>query len=196
MKPNWDVYTQLYESTIELKEIFNVHPCKHIKGHQDDNVSLDQLHWIAQLNCRCDHHATQILREYDERQQEIMYPLTACPAYLLINKTYTTAKSIQYIEDCTNEQALQTYHKNRFKWTESTYRSIDWDAVRASRAFKTTDITYTTKLCNKWLPTCKHLHTTKERESPTCINCPEIETQAHIFQCPAQTNGNKTLSKH
>jgi hypothetical protein len=31
---------------------------EHVKGHQDDSLSQDELPWTAQLNVRCDELAT------------------------------------------------------------------------------------------------------------------------------------------
>jgi hypothetical protein len=96
---------------------------------------------------------------------------------------YVTSKSIKNIEDLTNEQALHDYHKQRFQWNESTFRSINWEAIKTAQRFKTTSRNFTTKLCCKWLPTLKQLHRNHERDDPTCIHCGDIETQAHIVQC-------------
>jgi hypothetical protein len=184
MQANWDIYTQLYLTKKEFNRMFpNATKCQHVHGHQDKNKPFHSLHWTAKLNCRCDQLATDILQAYDTKQQEIMYPFPSCPAYLLCNKTYITSKSIKYIEDLTNEQQLHNYHKTRHSWTEQTFRSINWEAFRTARRFKTTSKKFTTKLCCRWLPTLKQLHQHKERDDPTCIRCGKIETQAHVFQC-------------
>jgi hypothetical protein len=194
MSPNWDIYTQLHITKKEFIKIFpNTTACQHVRGHQDQSKPIHTLHWTAQLNCRCDTLASEILQKYDPKQQEIMYPLPSCPAYLLCNKTYITSKSIKHIEDLTNEHAMYDYYKERFSWTESTFQSINWEAIKTTRRFKTTSKNFTTKLCCKWLPTLKQLHRNKERNDPTCITCGEIETQAHIFQCHTRSKWKCTF---
>jgi hypothetical protein len=197
MKPNWDVYTQVFQSKKELNKVFqDIKPCIHVKGHLDKKKSIEELPWPIQLNCRCDQLATEILHNYKDKEQDNMFPLPACPAYLLCNGTYITSKSIKYIEDLTNEQQLHAYHKKRHQWDEITFRDIDWDAFRTARRFKTTSKNFTTKLCHKGLPTLKRLHKYKERESPHCIKCNSIEEQAHIFQCTSQSEWKKTFIKN
>jgi hypothetical protein len=150
MSPNWDIYTQLHITKKEFTTIFpNTTACQHVRGHQDQSKPIHTLHWTAQLNCRCDTLASEILQKYDPKQQEIMYPLPSCPAYLMCNKTYITSKSIKHIEDLTNEHAMYDYYKERFSWTESTFQSINWEAIKTTRRFKTTSKTFTTKLCCK-----------------------------------------------
>jgi hypothetical protein len=134
MRPNWDVYTQVFKTKQELQLILqDIKPCIHVKGHQDKKKAIEALPWPVQLNCRCDHLATTILDNYQDKQMDVMHPLPACPAYLVCNGTYITAKSIKYIEDLTNEQPLHGYHKQRFQWDENTFRDIDWDAFRSAR---------------------------------------------------------------
>jgi hypothetical protein len=197
MRPNWDIYTQVFTSKRKLQKIFeDIKPCIHIKGHQNKKKAIEELPWPSQLNCRCDTLATEILLSYAEPELDVMYPLPACPAYLICNGTYITSKSIKYIEDLTNEQPLHEYHKQRYGWTEQTFRDIDWDAFRTARRLKTTSKTFTTKLCYKGLATLKRLHKIKERDSPLCIHCNATEEQAHVFQCPYRSEWKKTYIKN
>lgn len=159
-------------------------PCQHVKAHQDKDTPFDDLSWPAKLNYWADEQATQALDEFPLGEETNWWPLPVCKAYLEVNGRICTAKGIQHLEEWVNEQPLHEYYVQKHEWSRETLFSIDWDAFRgARRQYKYNDITFSTKMCCRWLPTYHKQLEMKMVTTETCLKCDDVEDQAHIFQC-------------
>jgi hypothetical protein len=184
MRPNWDAYSQAFRLQQDLQSIMKIDPCQHVKGHADKEKEFKDLTWPEELNYWADIEATKALKEHPDGEEHIWYQFPTCTAYLEVNGTIKMAKSIKFLEDWINEQPLHAYFKKTHGWTDSTLDDIDWDAFKgARRQYKYNDLSYSTKMCCKWLPTFAHRCRWEEGLIDKCLTCNEVETQTHIFQC-------------
>jgi hypothetical protein len=184
MRPNWDAYSQAFQLQKDLQNIMKIVPCQHVKGHADKDKAFEDLTWPEELNYWADIEATKALKEHPPEEEYIWHPFPTCPAYLEVNGTIRMAKSIKLLEDWVNEQPLHEYFKKTHGWSDSTLDDINWDAFKgARRQYKYNELSYSTKLCCKWLPTFAHRCRWEEGLFDKCLTCNEVETQTHIFQC-------------
>eukprot|EP00978_Attheya_sp_CCMP212_P034918 scaffold149325_cov37-Attheya_sp.AAC.1 len=71
LKPDYDVQMQIIATIKELD--IDIHT-KHVKGHQDDDATYDQLSYEAQLNIQSDRLATQAWQKYYFAHPHVHYP--------------------------------------------------------------------------------------------------------------------------
>jgi hypothetical protein len=192
MKPNWDAYSQAFQLQTEIQGMMKIDPCQHVKGHADKDKAFEDLTWPEELNYWADIEATKALNGHPPGEEHNWYPFPTCTAYLEVNGTIQTAKSIKNLEDWINEKPLHAYYREVHGWNEKTLHNIDWDAFKgARRQYKYNDLAYSTKLCCKWLPTYAHRCRWEEGVIDKCISCNEVETQPHIFQCKERSAWKK-----
>ena len=157
----------------------------HIKVHQDDHTSFQNLDRKAQLNCICDHAAEfRITMDCQERSAPgKLSPLETVGVYIQGEKmTPDTGGSIQFWAHC--QLAWNYYHKKHIL-SHKQFDAIDWRSVYNTlhdlpRLFQL----WASKHVLGIAGTMKFLlH--QDGRSPLCSSCQECnETCKHTARCP------------
>jgi hypothetical protein len=157
----------------------------HVKGHQDDKLSYDELSLPAQLNVDADALATDELLNYPTPCEHVPL-LPAAHVQLNIAGRTITRKLGPAIRRQHGLRLLKEYMNERFHWDNEMIESVNWESF--SKAFRSNQKlrAFTFKLCFWLLPTGATLHRRSTRFDPRCPACGHhAETDDHMFQCKA-----------
>eukprot|EP00957_Ditylum_brightwellii_P193506 14735430-Ditylum_brightwellii.AAC.1 len=120
-------------------------PSLHVKGHQDrqqvnkestggrnnsKTITSQKLTWEAKVSIRADKLATNVKEEItlnEKIQKQDLFP--ACDTHLIINKQAITRNIKPSIRKAWSNTNLRKEYIKRFKWKQTTYDNVDWDAV-------------------------------------------------------------------
>ena len=182
MKSEIDLEMQIIQTLKLLSP--KKHTLEHVKGHQDANISIDNLTWKAKLNVYCDHLATREL-------QNISTPLTRVnllPASRLkldIARVTITHHITSQIRYRSNDKAIQQYLIRKYHWNHSTYNKLDIDIYhKLFQSFNKIQQRFYTKLLYGALP----LNSTQfKHKLSTTQQCPVcrlyVEDESHFLHC-------------
>jgi cytochrome c553 len=153
-----------------------------VKGHQDDNNSIDDLDSIAAFNVRADFLATEYLQTYPVARPIVpMTPATRCQ--LEVNGRTVTSHCTAALRKAASEPALLQYLLTKHHWTSDILGGIDWDSLRsAARNYPSSDV-HLLKLVHDKLPTKYHKAKFQPWVTRTCAYCHQVETFDHLMQC-------------
>ena len=186
LRPEADVLIQIEHEISIAKQLKFTFKIEHVKGHQDDHITFNELSRQAQLNVRADQYATNYLNHganlaYDE--------LSNNPISLYIGNDIITRKYNQQIRSASCSPALRTYFIKKYDWLPNTPDLIWWQAHGKSLAsLPPADQRRVRKYIISWLPTCKRLFLFGDSPTPNCPSCHTvIESQLHLVQCTSDT---------
>ena len=83
------------------------------------------------------------------------------------------------------ERELDRFYREKYKWSQATLNSIDWDPFASTTKEKNFQRRFIPKLVSSWLPTNTVLAKREERLL-TCPSCSKEETNDHVFICQSQ----------
>jgi hypothetical protein len=172
--PDANVIIQTAEETGRSPNL--TYTMEHVPGHQDKKIPFSKLPHMAQLNVLADQLVTAALNQQLQRSKmgaKTFHPVQSCPVYLQQVDGYTImSREYLYMKNCIPESDMDTYRKNKFKWTNKVLQLIDWTAYRqAPQQLADFMIKFATKLEIGWLPTNSRLHLQKERSNDQCVLC-------------------------
>ena len=165
----------------------------HIKGHQDNKKSYNQLSTLAKLNVLMDAHAKRYFSEPENAPEYSIHspflPFETVSLYdeysRIVNKipTNLTRMTVGYDAEVQLAATLQI--------SFSSLQYIDWkNLLRARKSLPPYQQIQMTKLIHKQLPVMYRAHKWKQSENPLCPLCQaHDETMEHLLQC-------KCLSVH
>jgi hypothetical protein len=156
---------------------------KHVKGHQDKEQEIQTLNWPAQLNCQCDHMATQQLRLAPLYTKVIKNPY--CNAYVTIRGESVTGQIRKALFDAAGRPRLRTYLMEHFQWTDDTFSQVHWnDLLSAICGLSVPEHTFVIKLAFKLLPIGFRLQQRQAHMPTWCPSCDEpMEDDWHWLTC-------------
>jgi hypothetical protein len=164
---------------------------------QDIATTIVSLH--LQLRIQPDLEASELIHAYrcalidcknlkDTHPQppmDLQIPVPSCHASIFVRHQLITANEKKQIQNILPSYNISTYYQQKYKWDQATYDDIDWiSQEKASNKLNRSK--FVTKLSCDWLPTNYRLNLV-EGISPQCALCCEIETNDHLFCCPART---------
>lgn len=174
--------------------MIRIHNTKHVKGHQDQKKSNEELTLPERLNIQADALATTALKEIlNKKQKTIAFP--NCGAYLIKGDNIQSSKEFLTCVWRHAEFELQKYYMKIWKIKQELLYSINWSGIRLARNRCAQHIkVFNIKHCIGWIATGRKLqlygyHVTK------CPLCNEDETQEHLFTCKHRFNDNIILMK-
>eukprot|EP00957_Ditylum_brightwellii_P018575 1396190-Ditylum_brightwellii.AAC.1 len=170
-----------------------------MKGHQDSNEKArhilnkhtqseskrnqtTKLAWEARLNIRADELATWAKGEIaveDQQQQVDRFP--ACGAHIKIRGKLITQRFKEEIREVWNEIPLRKEYVKLFKWKQSTYDIIDWEA--AGRLLNNKDYEphrFVVRYINMRFPLRGEKYTASENNTCPCCRA-EKEDAKHVL---------------
>ena len=164
---------------------------RHIKGHQDDKVKLQDLDYWALLNIEMDMLAKDWWGQQINMKQYVQYiiPKGIWKISLLGNRTSNDLQN--YLRDSIEgAKAAEYWADKRKRFTEESYFEVDWKAVE--QAMKSSTLQrqhWVTKFESGCCATGKMMHIWKKRLIPNCPRCnAQIEDTTHILQCQSKSS--------
>ena len=164
---------------------------RHIKGHQDDHNTFDNLSRLEQLNVRMDYLAKQAIRKSPELFQQfrefVHHPLSFRPVSI---KNITFHDNIfNRLYDSITADAADEYWKAKNRFDETTAPLIDWTSLE--KAMKLSSLTrrrFVVKWATGNFGTGVNLVRWKQRVQGNCPHClhPD-ENKHHILLCQHAT---------
>jgi hypothetical protein len=112
--------------------------------------------------------------------------VTANKALLKIGSKVVPNNMVKHLRQASNAEALETYLRtDRFKWSPSTYRDIDWKPIETAISKQTeSDRRRISKFAHEWLPVKTRLHKYDPTHTKHCPTCKvTAETQRHFLGC-------------
>ena len=110
-------------------------------------------------------------------------PYEGSRAMLRIGKCWITSKYKYHLYEARRAPPFRLYMKEKYKWTDEVFDSIDWEAIgRCRNKQSITKKMNTCKIMHGWLPTMNKNFTSKVDQCPGCV-CPN-ETTNHVLVCP------------
>jgi hypothetical protein len=157
----------------------------HVKSHQDKNVPYEELTRPAQMNTQADTLATQALNKQHGRGNQAKFiPLPNCYAYLVHKGRYINAHENVLLREALPGADLMDYYKERYKWSAKIMNQIDWTQFGKLHKRNNVPRSFAVKLTTGALATNRKIQQTQDSyHSPCCIECHEIETNSHLYQC-------------
>jgi hypothetical protein len=155
---------------------------QHIKSHQDQKQSIDELPFGAVLNTMADKEATR-QRNLMTNPDSNVKILGA--AQLRINDIAITRESHRWLMHTAGKIPIQQYYKERLRWSESTFEQISWDMQLAVlRRYNQDDQARIIKFVHGWLPTQHQKFKEGTASSPRCQLCSSLlEDNIHLLKC-------------
>ncbi len=180
-----DELTSEWDLLIEIQQGLQLLPGVSIicvRGHQDNKTTYDRLPLLAQLNVDADKLAGRF-----QNQQGTTLPFVLLSPRTGVNLEHRSGTITSKYEDTIRYLAtgpvLQHQIKKKYAWSDSTMRSIHWQAHgRVFRNHMTSKV-HISKLVHDCLPTHSLINKfdSGHRKCPTCGNIDE--TRNHIIQC-------------
>jgi hypothetical protein len=167
---------------LELKNPFVTWKWKHVKGHQDDNVSFAQLDRPSQLNVMVDFIAKDFLktamatpRHYEVQSTSWTLKIGTIP---LIHNLHQT------IYDLVHTPAVKQYWIKKSKITDQSFDSVLWP--RLGKALDTMTLQRRLFVSKHTAGMCgvgKFQKLWGKRESNSCPHCGLPESAQHVWTC-------------
>ena len=182
LSPDSDVIVELQAALAALPGI----TLRHIKGHQDRKTSYDRLSLLAQLNVDADHLAGEYQQTHGcEKPPVLMSPnVRAHFVQEDVNITSNIATHIRHQSSCAS---LMEYIKRQQNWSETTLRSVNWEAHGKSMRNELPHRIHLVKLVHNILPINANIHRRHITKSQ-CLSCQNgIEDWTHVLRCPDES---------
>ena len=130
-----------------------------VKGHQ--NMRNPKTPWEAQLN----HQADRLAAQAHQQPTRPGYLPQGYKVMLYIQDEPITTKYFQEITRASHTPEIRDYYRNKYKWTDKTMETLDWEAYNnARKRFKQADQKNIHKYTHNWLPTGNNM---KKDTTPT-----------------------------
>jgi hypothetical protein len=154
-----------------------------VRGHQDDNITYDDLPIESQLNIDCD-AAAKLHLEQGTKPQYPPKPIVGSKATLYLGGYMVTTDVNEQIQMAGQSKKMLAYAADKFGWTDNqAIATVNWRAIgRAKRRLKLSPSVRTTKMMYNWL----NVGSQKKQMGGDSI-CPccgtEEEDQLHLYRC-------------
>jgi hypothetical protein len=182
LQPDWDVVQQIASTIRQFP-----HPLHlvHVKAHQDDAATFNDLEAESQLNVRAD----TLAKEYNSisYHKASAVPRLPCNATQLHCQGQTvTSRYRRTVRREALTPAIREYIMQRNEWTPATMDMIHWEAHGQALSKNFIHRTFLVKLIHdKKLPVGKTIARYQETYDHRCPSCQEEhEDRTHFLRCP------------
>jgi hypothetical protein len=154
-----------------------------VRGHQDNEISYDDLPIESQLNIDCDKAAKLHLRE-GTKPTAGAKPIAGSKATLYLGGQIVTTELNEQIKMAGKAREVLAYAADKFGWTDNqATATINWRAIeRAKKRLKLSSSIRTTKFMYGWLNVGRQKG--KMGDDHICPCCgTEEEDQLHLYRC-------------
>jgi hypothetical protein len=157
---------------------------KHVLGHQDKKIRIEDLPWEAQMNCHADAYATDYLDNWSVPSQIVPF-IPASNASISIDGATITSHVARRLRLAASSPDLERHIMTKNGWNDWIFNSIDWDSqAKALNTLEYNQEIFVIKWAHNLLPTRRHMKRIGQAESDLCPSCLATEeTAPHIFAC-------------
>ena len=148
------------------------------------------------INIACDQLAsetTNVVKSHGvprDLPQLLNPPYKGSKAMLRIGRMWITSKYKAHLYEARRTPLVRKYMKEKYKWDDETFDSIDWPAIGRCRRKQTAlKKMQTCKIMHGWLPITNKNFIHDTTQYPGCV-CPR-ETTNHLLVCPNQVMKTK-----
>ena len=187
MDPEWDLLQVIHKLMAKMKERLEL---GWISSHQDHDPDFDitKLSVAIKLNIKTDALATQGLDRLESNPRVLTNPLSE----VLLHQWGRTITKDYKLSMRSNIQLLvmEEYYQQRFRWTNSEYRKIDWFIFApVYRQEKNKHLQWANTFCMRKLPVGQRMHARESNHNERCCSCwADCETDDHLLQCPKRAH--------
>ena len=167
-----------------LEQLASSYEFQHVKGHQDDNTTIDKLPWPAQLNIHCNDLASQSLMTATPTPLVPVDPIVS--AILNIDDRTITRHITSNIREACSHKQIKQHLQQHHKWSNDTFENIAWSLFhKSSQSLSLLKRFFQIKLLHRILPLNNNEHKYGLSPTPYCPSqCQCRETFQHSFKCP------------
>jgi hypothetical protein len=146
---DWDI---LNEIRVSLPQLPMTPAIQWVRGHQDRKTTYEDLSLLAKLNVDADQYSGEFHDQYGAERPRVPRLLNNGVQLYLSGETitYKEKASIQYADTA---PALKAYIQELCQWSDSTMKSIDWNAHGKALHRGNVNRVRLTKLVHDILPT-------------------------------------------
>ena len=121
---NWDILQNIISSLAQFQHRPSL---RHVKGHQDSQVSYTLLSLLAKLNIDANRLASRYQAPSD-LHFNIVLAITGCNAYVSIKGNTITSNLAMELQHAASSASLEKYLSDKYSWSGIIYHNIDWPA--------------------------------------------------------------------
>ncbi len=178
-EPSYDLLATIRQKWLFSKIQWRI---RHVKGHQDEDLPLEELDRWGRLNVEMDQKAKAFIQVVMQRPRHHLIKDEPWSLWYQNNKI---VKDIQpSIYEIIHSSEARSYWEQEEKIVSPLFDSIHWDAVnqamqstkRSTRVFVSK---HTVGMCGVW----KFMHLWKQKSSAACPRCGEFEDASHVWKC-------------
>lgn len=158
---------------------------QHVKGHQDDVASITSLDLLSQLSIRMDLEAK--CHWAATAGQKIAVDIDGEPWRVSLDGHKVTSQLRESLRQFIYSKTALDYWdgKQRFK----SVQTIDWESFGAAmRSSSATTQRWISRTTSGFCATGVMMHRRKERKTPNCPRCGQVEDVQHIWLCKHDTS--------
>ena len=178
LKAEFDLTEQIYDTHQKYKIIATF---THVKGHQDDDATYDDLSLEAQLNVDADELAEQHYSTGPQSTPQVQLLPSSSVTLFIRGISITNDYQTQLIRSYT-EPTYIGHLQDKFGWSSPTTTTIAWKSLSCGIR-RLGRHCLVTKICNDLLPTAVTLQKWKYQTHDTCCLCGQTETREHLYLC-------------
>jgi hypothetical protein len=169
---------------------------KHVKGHQDESHSLEQLDDWSKWNIQMDADAKKFWKETSP--QKIYPKIEGEPWKTTIATEMITSNLKDFLREKCNFSRAMEYWSSKNRFGSCNTDAIDWESMGMAMAASTrTRQHWVSKTISGFCSTGKTMKRRKERPTDECPRCGEPEDTCHVWRCNHETQDlwNKALER-
>jgi hypothetical protein len=155
---------------------------RHVKGHQDDGTSIDNLDIYSKLNIEMDTMAKSFQQEAQAAKRHFVTIHEPWSLWIDSCKIGNDLDTVVY--DTAHSPDARTYWANKYQVDEEIIKEVNWPAVKD--ALSTSSLSkrfFITKHAAGMCGVGKFMVRWKQRDSPACPRCGELEDATHVWRC-------------
>jgi hypothetical protein len=183
INPRWQCYDILCLIHFHLANSVITWTHKHVKGHQDDNTSYDDLDIISQANVDVD-----LLAKEEWQMNRVIRDDEVLPGQCWrlkdgSNSTYINGNVEASLRQVICENAMKSYWAKKFHINRDITHA-EWKLwKKVQKSHNEWEHTYAFKLASGILPTKENMVLRQHDDDVACPCCVQKETSEHIIRC-------------
>jgi hypothetical protein len=160
---------------------------QHVKGHQDNIMSVSKLDLVSKLNVNMDKVAKQFWAQTVGSTSDVS--IDGEPWQVRIDGSKITSQLQDHLRNHVLSKRALEYWGNKSRFKEQAVHDLDWEAFGAALQSVPAGMQrWISKTTSGFCATGVMMHRRKERSSPACPRCGMREDVEHIWRCMRDTS--------
>jgi hypothetical protein len=155
---------------------------RHVKGHQDDHKSIDQLDRWSRLNVEMDQLAKGYISTAKNAPRH--FAVHSEPWSLWVHDKKISSELSNTIYEIVHVKSVRDYWISKGRITSDTFDDMAWESIKqAMQQVPRPRRTFVSKHIVGMCGVGKFMHRWKERDNPNCPRCGSFEDAEHVWLC-------------